>query len=263
MPAVIGMKDPPIPEISELKQPDSVMDIEAETQWCQHVYDVIRVKHDHPSENDERNLNIFEHASWAAYHDSHQVENDSRTAISTLLPLFQDDSKSVAMIKHSMDVVKKSVNIFNPGQTPVIACDQPLFKIAKDFQWSWPLTHGEDSYVVMLGGLHIKMTLLTCLGDLLDGSGWTSAISHAQVASPGTADSFLKASHVKKTARAHQVTACALYNLRPDAYIKGGTETTREAWSLERRGSSVQFRLWELILITELAIMTWQYIYAT
>ena len=88
------------------------------------------------------------------------------------------------MMKHSMDVVKKSVNILNPGQTPVIACDQPLFKVAKDVQWSWPLTHGEDSYVVMLGGLHIKMTLQKCLGDLLDGtgSGWTSAISHAQVA---------------------------------------------------------------------------------
>ena len=145
----------------------------------------------------------------------------------------------------------------NAGQTPVIACDQPLFKIAKDVQWSWPLTHGEDSYVVMLGGLHINMTLLKCLCDLLDGSGWTSAILHAQVASPGTPDSVLKASHVKKTARAHQVTACDLYNLRQDAYIKCGTETTQEAWSLERRGSSVQFRFWELILNIELAILTW------
>ena len=101
------------------------------------------------------------------------------------------------------------------------------------------------------------MTLLKCLCDLLDGSGWTSAILRAQVASSGTPDSVLKASHVKKTARAHQVTACALYNLRQDAYIKCGTETTQEAWSLERRGSSVQFRFWELILNIELAILTW------
>ena len=112
--------------------------------------------------------------------------------------------------------------------------------------------------MVMLGGLHIKMTLLKCLGDLLDGSGWTSAISHAQVSSPGTADSFRKASHVTKTAKAHQVTACALDNLlRQDAHVKVGTETNREAWSLERRGSSVQFIFWELILTTELAILTW------
>ena len=30
------------------------------------------------------------------------------------------------MIRHSMDVVKKAVEILNPGQVPVIAMDQPL-----------------------------------------------------------------------------------------------------------------------------------------
>ena len=54
--------------------------------------------------------------------------------------------------------------------------------------------------------LHIKTTLLKCIGDLLNGSGWTSAISQANIATPGTAERFLQASHVKKTARAHQVT---------------------------------------------------------
>ena len=156
-----------------------------------------------------------------------------------------------------MNVVKKAVNIVNPGQTPVIACDQPLFKIIKDIQWTWPETHGENSYVVMLGGLHIKMTLLKCLGNLLDGTGWTSALSQAGVANPGTADSFLKASHVKKTARAHQVTACTLYKLRKDAYSQNGTDATIEVWSEERRATSIQFKFWEFILHTELTIQTW------
>ena len=80
------------------------------------------------------------------------------------------------MIKHSMDLVRNAVNIVNHGQTHIIACYQPLYKIAKNFQWSWPETHGKDSYLVMLGGLHIKMTSLKCIGDLLNGSGWTSAI---------------------------------------------------------------------------------------
>ena len=44
VPTIIGMKYPPIPAISELKKPDSAMDIEAETHWWQHVYDVIRAK---------------------------------------------------------------------------------------------------------------------------------------------------------------------------------------------------------------------------
>ena len=67
-------------------------------------------------------------------------------------------SKSVAMTRHSMGVVKKAVEVLNPGQTPVIACDQPLFMIAKQIQWMWTEQYGEDSFVVMLGGLHIKMT---------------------------------------------------------------------------------------------------------
>lgn len=103
------------------------------------------------------------------------------------------------------------------------------------------------------------MTLLKCLGDLLDGSGWTSAISQAGIATPGTADSFLKASHVKKTARAHQVTACALYKLRQDAYTTCTDETgvTREVWSNQQSTHSVQFKFWELILNTQLTILTW------
>ena len=46
-------------------------------------------------------------------------------AVTAPLPLFPDDSKSVAMIRHSMNVVKKAVTVVNPRQIPVIACDQP------------------------------------------------------------------------------------------------------------------------------------------
>ena len=42
------------------------------------------------------------------------------------------------------------------------------------------------------------------LGDLKD-SGWTTALTEAEVASAGTADSFVSASHVKKTHLSQQV----------------------------------------------------------
>ena len=35
------------------------------------------------------------------------------------------------------------------------------------------------AFVVMLGGLNIEMALWSVLGDLLDGSGWTTALSEA------------------------------------------------------------------------------------
>ena len=88
----------------------------------------------------------------AAYHAYNQAQTTIQPAISTMLPLFPDESKSVAMIKHSMDVVQNAVDNVNRGQTPVIACGHTLYKIAKNIQWACLETHWEDSYVVMLGG---------------------------------------------------------------------------------------------------------------
>ena len=83
-------------------------------------------------------------------------------AINALLPLFCLDSAhhSVAMIRHSMAIVKAALQHVNHGQVPVLAADQPLFALAKDIQWTWPATHGEDQFVIMFGGLHIEMGVL-------------------------------------------------------------------------------------------------------
>ena len=77
-----------------------------------------------------------------------------------MLPLFPDDSKSVAMIRHSMDMVKKAVQELNPTQVPVITLNQLLYVIAKLIQWNWPDTYGEKHFITVLGGLHIEMAAL-------------------------------------------------------------------------------------------------------
>ena len=56
------------------------------------------------------------------------------SAINTLLPLFLDNAHSIAMIKHSMSIVKAVVQHLNPGQAPVLTADQPLFALAKQIQ---------------------------------------------------------------------------------------------------------------------------------
>jgi hypothetical protein len=55
----------------------------------------------------------------------------------------------------------------------------------------------------MLGGLHTEMALWRTLGDLLDGSEWFVALSDAEVASSGTADSFLTVTHLAKARHTH------------------------------------------------------------
>lgn len=103
--------------------------------------------------------------SWAAYHASRQVDHEFYRGISTLLPLFPDDSKTAAMISHSLNIVKDAVKELNPDQVPFVTMDQPLYAIAKKLQWDYPDIHGEDKCVVLLGGLHIEMAILKCLGD--------------------------------------------------------------------------------------------------
>ena len=57
------------------------------------------------------------------------------------------------------------------------------------------------------------MAALKVLGDWLDESSWIEALVQANVASAGTAESFLKASHIKRTRLAHEVTASSLHIL--------------------------------------------------
>ncbi len=161
-----------------------------------------------------------------------------------------------------MDVVKKAIEILKPGQVPIITVDQPLYTIAKQIQWSWPATHGEDHFIVMFGGLHIEMAALKILGDLLEGSGWTGALVQAGVATPGTADSLLKASHVTRTRRAHQVTASSLYLLLQKAYAEysndleeGAHVLPLEEWCSDRAAAHLQAHFWSIILQLELEVM--------
>lgn len=148
----------------------------------------------------------------------------------------------------------------NPGQIPIIAADQPLYAIAKQIQWVWP-EYGEDKFVIMFGGFHIEKAALGSLGSLLQDSGWTSALVEAGVASSGTAESFLCASSVTKTRKAHKVTACSLYKLMKEAYqdycnqISGLSVLTLEDWCDQRRLESPQFHFWSLVLNMEVIIL--------
>ena len=202
--------------------------------------------------------------SWAAYHASRLPGQDLTPAISTLLPLFPDSSQSVAMIRHAMDVVKLAVQEVNPGQITVVTLDQPLYAIAKQIQWNWPESHGESQFVIILGGLHIEMCSLKLIGDWLEDSGWVEALVQAKVSSPGTADSFVKVSHITRTRRAHQVTASSLHILLKRAYnqYKEGLAPDQEPndfndWCVQRKNNCPQFLFWYTALQLQLLVFTY------
>jgi len=90
--------------------------------------------------------------------------------------------------------------------------------LAKQIQWEWDTEYGEGKYVVMFGGLHIEMACFKLLGDLLRDCGWTTALLDADIATSGTAESFLSCSNTKKTRQAHQVIVCVLFDLLMSAF---------------------------------------------
>ena len=67
------------------------------------------------------------HISWAAYHASQQIVDQCLPAtITAHVTPFHDNSKSAAMIQHSMKVIKQAVQKLNPSQ--VITLDQNEIK---------------------------------------------------------------------------------------------------------------------------------------
>ena len=104
-----------------------------------------------------------------------------------------------------MLLVQKCIQFLNPGQTPVIGADQPLYTLAKQIPWKFPVVHGEDKYVVLMGALHIKDKEQLILGKFIRGSGWEWAMSAAEVFTCGRACSILDKHHIKRTRYAHQV----------------------------------------------------------
>lgn len=56
--------------------------------------------------------------------------------------------------------------------------DQSQFVLAKTIQWDFPDTYGEDEFVIIFGGFHIKLTVFKILGNWIKGSGWTNGNVH-------------------------------------------------------------------------------------
>ena len=136
----------PEPRIQSLARDGIDQHVQAEQQWLDDTREVIK---------NERSADKNLDTAWAAFHASRQTEEIRAVCPTVLLPLFQESAHTVAMIKHSLDVIRKSVEHLNPGQCPVITFDQPLFALAKQIQFMWLEDYGEHKLVIMFVGLHI------------------------------------------------------------------------------------------------------------
>ena len=192
--------------------------------------------------------------TWSAYHSGQQrCGTETIPGLGALLPLFHEKAATFSMVKHGIDVLKRITEYLNPGQVPVLACDQPLFALVKYVQWTCPNSYGENKLIPMLGGLHTEMNFWKMVGNILDESGWTTMLNDSGVATAGRADSYIHASHLKRTRHSHQVTALALARLKLEAFEqlkKDGEDIS--AWELNMKKKSPTFHFWQLIQELEL-----------
>ena len=105
---------------------------------------------------------------------------------------------------------------------------------------------------------YIEMVLWKTMGDLLEGSGWTSCLAESEIASAGTADSMLKAAHLTRTRHAHQVTLATLHILQQEAFSlsrQSRDNDTYTAWLKHMVEKSPTFMFWDLIILYETLIL--------
>jgi hypothetical protein len=217
---------------------------EEEREWLKTVTDLIA------KEQLENNDMI----SWAGFHSLRNPELRPKATMA-LMPLFSDYAQSPAMVKHGMNITKGIIQFLNPGQTPVITMDQPLYSIAKQLQWDCPETLGEDKYVIMLGGLHTEMVILKTIGDWLDGSGWTDAINLAKITTAGRAEALISASNTARTRYVHQVTLATLHQLQLTAFTElKDCSLSFDEWCKEMSANHPQFRFWDTVKKLELIL---------
>ena len=111
-PASLPNENIPVPNMpqQQTEDGDSVdAALAEEFNWLQNVNSLIQAE---SLENETR-------FSWTACAEGlTQKAISASCVVSALLPLLPDETKSVAMIKHSMNVIKASVEYINPGQIP-------------------------------------------------------------------------------------------------------------------------------------------------
>ena len=136
---------------------------------------------------------------WSSFHAARSdAVGQPEKCIESLLPLFHAKGATPEIIRHGIELVKKTTEYLNPLQIPVLVVDQPLYDLATKRQWIFPDIYGEDKFVVMVGALYIEMALWSTIGDLLCGSGWPLVLKEAElVKTEAAATTFLTAFNEK------------------------------------------------------------------
>ena len=95
----------------------------SEQVWMNAVHDTLGT-----NAGDESRVPIM----WSSFHAARSdVVGQCRQSIEALLPLFHEKAATPDMIRHGMELVRKTTEYLNPQQIPLLVVDQPLYDISK------------------------------------------------------------------------------------------------------------------------------------
>ena len=72
--------------------------------------------------------------SWKAFHAGQAQQVRQEIVRSQILPVFTEASNTLAMVRHCITVILRAHLFTNPGETPWVTADQPLFALFQKLQ---------------------------------------------------------------------------------------------------------------------------------
>ena len=75
--------------------------------------------------------------SWAAYHASSEPQQSHVICPNSLLPLFREPAHTLAMIKHSFNVIKSAIDHLRTGQISTVKTSMWSCLVAFTLKWQF------------------------------------------------------------------------------------------------------------------------------
>ena len=72
------------------------------------------------------------------------------------MPLINEKVATLKSQFHCMNIIKGTIKSINPHQIPIDVSDQPVYALTKAMQWRYPSCFSLETYVPLLGDLHIE-----------------------------------------------------------------------------------------------------------
>ena len=143
--------------------------------------------------------------------------------ISAILPPIDENTHTLDIQYHCMNIISNTINTLNPSQIPADTADQPILALTKELMIRFPDKFGPDKYFCSFGSLYIVKLLLIICGQVIEGSGLDEIVCKCALSIIG-ADSLVTVDDIKRARYCLQVGACVIYSKLKQAHMDSGSD---------------------------------------